>query len=296
MKVKVNHNLFKNQKAFSLIEVIAVITISALILIAVLNVYGRVQSTAASINSKIDNQLLPNEVIQRIAEDIDRLTLPGLETTISVANKMDGDFNLTRMIITTKFYGTGSNPKAEVYEEVIWQSDYDPVEDAIVLYRLHDGLNLEDKIVDLDLEGNIREDRNLFVPITSGITFFEILVPQGENEFREWKLSNLPRAIRVRISFVQPEEDMTGEFVLYDEDKMTRTIAIDRTRAIRYKFEKKEFKAEEEDPNDISGDSAMDDEGEGESADSAAEDESATTEGEGPSGEREKSLTGSEKE
>ena len=166
-------------------------------------------------------------------------------------------------IITTKFYGSGANPKSQVFEEVIWQSDYDPVEESIVLYRLHAGLNLEDKVTERYLLDKPKSETELFIPITTGITFFEITVPRGENELREWKTAAMPRAIRVTISFAQPQEDFSGEFILYDEDKMTRTIAIDRTRAIRYKFVKKEFKAE--DPNDLSDDAATEDEGEGES-------------------------------
>lgn len=237
---------------FSLIEILAVVVIAGMIAIAVLNVYSRAQSTIAAIDTRIDNQVLPNEILQRIAEDIDRLTLPGLDTRVAVANKFDGLYNLSQMTITTRYYDSGTPPKAQVFEKVVWQSAYDPVEDALILYRSHSGLNLADKIVDKDLAEQQRGGRELFIPVTTGITFFEIVVPRGDNLLREWKLSTLPRAIRITISLVAPQEDWaTGDLVVFDEDKVTRTVAIDRTRMISYKFVRKEFILDETEPNSL---------------------------------------------
>ncbi len=237
---------------FSLVEILTVVVIASMITIAVLDVYNRVQSTVASIDARIDNQMLPNEIMQRIAEDIDRLTLPGLETKIAIANKFDGLYNLSQMTIITQFYGSGNSPKPQIFEKVVWQSAYDPVEDALMLYRSHSGINLEDKIVDQDLAEQQRGGRELFIPVKTGITFFEIVVPQGDQVLRGWKRSTLPRMIRITISLAAPQEDfITGDVVVPEEAKVTRTVAIDRTRLIAYKFVRKTFEPAEAEPNSI---------------------------------------------
>ena len=259
---------------FSLIEILAVVVIAGMIAVAVLNVYSRAQSTIASIDTRIDSQVLPNEILQRIAEDIDRLTLPGLDTRIAVANKFDGQYNLSQITITTQYYDSGTPPKAQVFEKVHWQSAYDPAEDALTLYRSHTGLNLADKIVDKDLAEQQRGGRQLCIPVTTGITFFEIVVPRGNTLYRDWKLSTLPRAIRITISLAAPQEDWeTGDMVVFDEDKVTRTVAIDRTRMISYKFVRQEFTLDETDPNSLFS--------EGLDAVGAEETEKATDTGEG---------------
>ncbi len=237
---------------FSLVEILAVVVIAAMVTLAVLDLYSRAQSTVTSIDAKIDNQMLPNEIMQRIAEDLDRLTLPGLETKITIANKFDGLYNLSQMTIITQFYGSGSLPKPQIFEKVVWQSAYDPVEDALMLYRSHSGINLEDKIVDRDLAEKQRGGRELFIPVKTGITFFEIVVPQGDQVLRGWNRSTLPRMIRITISLAAPREDfITGDLVVLEKDKVTRTVAIDRTRLITYKFVRKEFEPEEVEPNSI---------------------------------------------
>jgi type II secretory pathway pseudopilin PulG len=281
-------NRLTAQRAFSLLETLAAVTITSMIIVAAIGVYGRVRAAAESVERRLDNTMLPNEIVQRIAQDIDRLTLPGLETTLVIANKFDGRFNLCRMEITTRFYDGSEPPTPRIYEKVVWQSDYDLASDSIILYRSHSGLNLEDKLVDKDLDALQQGGREVFIPVTTGITFFEIVAPQGENEFREWRLSGLPRAVRVRISFAEPREDFeTGDVLVFDEDKVLRTIAIDRTRKLRYKFVRKEF--ELDDPNSVDENAeAMDEEGAGQGkgmdAGEGPPDEGVSPEGPGPEG------------
>ncbi|MBE0534906.1 MAG: prepilin-type N-terminal cleavage/methylation domain-containing protein [Phycisphaerae bacterium] len=284
MKPGICDNLVR--RGFSLIETLAALTITAMIIIATINVYGRIRSVAASVERRVDDALLPNEIVQRIAQDIDRLTLPGLETTLAIANKFDGRYNLCRMEIVTRFYDGSEPPKPQIYEKVVWQSDYDPVVDAVILYRSHSGLNLEDKLVDKDLDALQQGGREMFIPVSTGITFFEIIVPQGDNEFREWRLNSLPRAVRVRVSFAQPREDFeTGEWLVFDEDKVVRTIAIDRTRKLRYRFIRKEFELAEDDPNTVlEGSEGMGDEGAGEGEGTGIGEGEGPGEGPGPEG------------
>lgn len=236
----------------TLVEVLAAVIIASMITLAVLNVFSRAQATVVSVDARIDNQMVPNEIMQRIAEDLDRLTLPGLDTRVAIANKSDGVYNLTQMTIITQFYGSGTPPRAAVFERVVWQSAYDPVEEALMLYRSHTGINLEDKIVDQDLAKQQRVKGELFIPVKTGITFFEIVVPKGEQLLRSWRISDLPRMIRITLSMAAPQEDLiTGAMVVAEEDKVMRTVAIDRTRMIAYKFEKMVFDTQENEPNSI---------------------------------------------
>lgn len=272
-------------RGFSLIETLAAVTITSMIVVAAISVYGRIRATAEAVERRIENTMPPNEIVQRIAEDIDRLTLPGLETTMSIANKFDGRYNLCRMEIVTRFYDGREPPAPQIYEKVVWQSDYDVAADAVILYRSHSGLNLEDKLVDRDLEALQQGGREVFIPVATGITFFEIIVPQGDNEFREWRLSSLPRAVRVRISFAQPREDFeTGEWLVFDEDKVVRTVAIDRTRKLRYRFVRKEFELDD-DPNAVDDEEEASSQGEGMAEDAQeGEGQGYVDEGPGPEG------------
>lgn len=237
---------------FSLVEILTVVVISSMVTLAALDVYTRAQSTVTSVEARIDNQMVSNEIMQRIAEDLDRLTLPGLETKITIANKFDGAYNLSQMTIVTQFYGSTIPPRPMIFEKVVWQSAYDPVEDALILYRSHSGINLEDKIVDQDLAEQQRVKGELFIPVKTGITFFEITVPKGNQLLKSWKSSTLPRMIRITLSLAAPQEDfITGAAMVMEDDKVMRTVAIDRTRMIAYKFERKTFKTRENEPNSI---------------------------------------------
>ncbi|KKL84549.1 hypothetical protein LCGC14_1963640, partial [marine sediment metagenome] len=51
-----------------------------------------------------------------------------------------------------------------------------------------------------------------------------------------WSSTSLPKAIRISISFAEPFENMSGQLEVWEEDIITRTVAIDRTRAIKYAF------------------------------------------------------------
>ena len=97
------------------------------------------------------------------------------------------------------------------------------------------------------------------MPICDGITFFRIQVPiyrklkneQGSDdeqyeEFQdEWASASLPKAIVATISFAEPLEMLDGSLDVPDEEKITRVIAIDRTRKITFVFVKKEYEDED---------------------------------------------------
>ncbi len=283
----------KRSKAFSLIETVTVLAIAAMIMIAALGIYNRVKTAAAAINQTLDENVLPTEILQRIAEDLDRLATPGFDTTISIENKLDvSGYNTARLIIQNKIYD--KNNKPQTFEKVVWQTYYDPFEEALILYRSHGGRNLEDKVVTDDLQAERQEMGNeFFIPLCSGITFFKIQVPvvkmvgenkkvgelRGEEEvmaeesekfLERWGGAKLPKAITVTISFAEPYLAVTGELEVPESEKIARTIVIDRTRKIKYKFVRKDF--EPEDANDIDSNQISIDEVENEQKDDGEED------------------------
>ena len=251
----------KNAQAFTLIETIIVLSIATMIMMATLTIYGRVKTAAASMNRALNKNVLATEILQRIAEDLDRLASPGLDTKITIRKKPDSSgYDLVRMVIENKIVDKDNKP--QIFERVIWQTDYDFYEDAIILYRLHGGLALEDRVTAGSAHDEPQElDEELFIPLCSGITFFSIDVLIGDNLQGQWTANSLPKAITAGISFAEPVENFEGEFEILETEIVTRTIAIDRTRKINYRFIKKDFTKEgleETDPNKIDADETGD--------------------------------------
>ncbi len=251
------------QSAFSLVEIVVVLVITAMIMMASFTIYGRVRASTVAVNATLDRNVIPTEILQRIAEDLDRLASPGLGTTITINNRFDSSgYNIARLIIKNTVYGKKDKPR--IFEKIVWQTYYDYFEDALILYRSHNGINLEDKVITDDRQLELKEmDADYFIPLCSGITFFKIQVPVikvfGENvklpgrdevwpEEKEeekfidrWVTDKLPKAVTVSISFAEPYQAVTGELEVLDSEKITRTIAIDRTRNIKYRFVEKDF-------------------------------------------------------
>ncbi len=229
----------RHEAAFSLVETLVVVALAAMILVAVLGVFNRVRSDAAAITGKLDENRLPYEILQRIAEDIDRIVAPGFDATVQFRNKVDNGFYSAQLIIENKYYG-GQPPQSRIYERVIWVSTYDAFENALLLYRLHDGLNVEDKVLD---ENKKPEEQTLYIPITTGLTFFEIQAVENQNLISSWVQDKLPRGIQIGISIAPLEEDADGRWTVPEETIIYRTVTVDRTREIPYKFKAKVFDA-----------------------------------------------------
>jgi hypothetical protein len=94
-------------------------------------------------------------------------------------------------------------------------------------------LTVEDKL--LDEEKSI-SNRELFIPVAAGLTCFLIEAHKGNNYVDSWNADTLPRTIRITISFVQPDRDISGNYSIFESDLITRTVAIDRTRQIKFSF------------------------------------------------------------
>jgi len=262
------------------VEIVVVLLITAMIMLASFTIYGRVKAATAAVNTTLDRNVVPTEILQRIAEDLDRLASPGFGTTISIDNKFDSSgYNIARLIIQNTVYGEKNRER--VFEKIVWQTHYDFFEDSLILYRSHNGYNLEDKVITDDVQIEMKEGGNdYFIPLCTGITFFKIQVPvvkvfgedvklpgldemvevpEEEEKFLDkWGGNKLPKAVTITIAFAQPYQAVTGELDVLESEKITRTIAIDRTRKIKYRFVARDL--EPIDPNALL-DEGLDDTG-----------------------------------
>jgi hypothetical protein len=214
-----------------------------MVLVTMLSIYRQAQTSAAAVERKIESSRLASEVLQRIAEDLDRMVGNGSDTKIIVQNKFEEGYPTAQLTIKEAIKGSKNKPQN--FETVVWQASYDYEGDAngLVLYRSHSGMAIEDKVLD-----EYKEDweRALFVPICSGVTYFKVQIPKGDDLLNRWPGTSLPRGIVVTISFADPVETLMGTWEVLDEDKVVRTIAVDRTRKIKYVFVKVEEEEEEE--------------------------------------------------
>jgi type II secretory pathway component PulJ len=225
----ISDKMHSRKAAFTLAETLAALTVGSMVLIIVLAFYNRAQTGAASVINKLENNRLPHEVLQRIAEDLDRIVGAGQGTQIDVANKLQDGFSAAKLEILRVFNDARDQPQP--LEKIIWQSSIDPDSGLLTLYRSHSGIALEDKLLDEQKEPWQRE---LFVPICTGLTFFRIEVPQDETVLDKWSGENLPAAVTVTLSFAQPYKTVGGTLDVAEEDKLVRTIAIDRTRKLAF--------------------------------------------------------------
>lgn len=223
---------FSRHRGISLAEILAALIIGSMVLVAMLGIHRRAERASAAVNRKLDSSRLPGEILQRIAEDIDKLISPGSETKITIEPGIQHGYQGAKMTILRTI--KDSKNKDVVLDEIIWQSYYDIESDmdGLVLYRAHSGISLEDTVLDKERED--WEKGYPMVPICSGIMFFEIGVPSGENFLDKWTSDKLPKGIRVSISFTKPIQNADGEIEMLDEYKTTRTVAVDRTRSITF--------------------------------------------------------------
>jgi prepilin-type N-terminal cleavage/methylation domain-containing protein len=225
-------------RGFSLAEVLAALTIGAMLTVAVLGIYNRAEKSATAMTRKLDGSRLPGEVLQRIAEDLDNIISSNSDAKITIENKAITVENAVpkvkvpaaRLTITRTFQDSKDNEQK--FEEIVWQSSYDfqSAGNGLILYRSHSGMNLEDKVLEKNKDDFARE---VFVPLCGGVTFFKISALAGKEPVERWN-GNPPRGIVVTISFAEPYKKVDGTLDVLDEEKITRTIAIDRTRKIRF--------------------------------------------------------------
>lgn len=257
MRYRPSQSVF-SKKAFTLIETLTVLALTAVLLTAVLQMYHQVRGSVSRITRHLDENRLTREILQKIAEDLDRLAAPGFDATLQFRNKYDNGYISAQLTLENRYYGKSTPPRAEVYDRVVWQTSYDPFTETLILYRLHEGLNLEDKVIQSGSDVSLSEKP--YIPITDGLTHFQIQSQQGDNFAQAWTSQTLPNAVRIGISFAPMEELPTGRLGVPEEKIMYRTVAIDRTRYIPYQFVPRKLDAagirDLSDPNDIETDDA----------------------------------------
>ncbi len=234
---------FIERRGFSLAEVLTALVIASMVLVTVLGIYSRAESVSATITRKLDNSRLPYEVLQLIAEDLDRIITTEASTRIIVSNKFDSGYSTAQLTITKTIMDAKKKPR--IFENIVWQTSYDYESDSLILYRQRTseiGL-VEDKLLDEEKE---KWEHAFFVPICVGITFFKIQAINGGEYLDKWS-GRPPGGIEITISFAEPFETLDNSWDVYDEDKFIRTVAIDRSRRMK-------FKITEKPPEEIPGD------------------------------------------
>lgn len=249
------------ENGFSLAECIVVLVVAAMILVSVLSLYGYAEKATASIDKRLAESRLGSEILQRIAEDIDTIATSGLRTRITIENKYDEGYAAARLEMTQSIYDDKKKP--QIFKKIIWQSsyDYESPQDGLVLYRSYSGIDMEDKLLHKNKEAWQRE---AFVPLCQGITFFRIEVVGKDELHDRWTSVSPPRGILVSVSLAEPFEGLNKMWQVYEKDITSRNIAIDRTRTISFKFveimmgedydpDANSIDGNDIDPNDING-------------------------------------------
>jgi hypothetical protein len=209
------------------------LVIGAMVLTAILTVYGRANRAADAVLGRVEGPALATEVLQRLAEDLDSVLGGEKEVSIQIKNGLDNGFARAQLVLRRTMRDSKNEEK--VFEEITWRAgyDYDGASPGLVIYRSHEGINLEDKLLDPKRES--WESNYPLVPLCRGVTLFQLEVPKGDDEFvDQWADPTLPPGVRVSLSFAQPHETVGGTWDVYDEEKIIRTIAIDKTRKIKF--------------------------------------------------------------
>ena len=235
--ISLRHRCANRCEGFTLAEAMATLAIAAMIMVAAISIYTGIRRAEAVINKRLESGFLAMEILQRIAEDIDRLALPGSDVTMSIKNKIEpGGYKSAQMIIESKIYDKDNKP--QVFEKIVWQSHPDLDANGLIIYRAHGGYTLEDKMLE---EPKEKYEREWFIPICSGATLFSIDTINDSNTNQTWEGQNLPPAVKISISFTEPQQDLLGNPIIPEEAIKTRTVVIDRFRQLAYQFIYKEF-------------------------------------------------------
>ncbi|MCE5340818.1 MAG: prepilin-type N-terminal cleavage/methylation domain-containing protein [Planctomycetaceae bacterium] len=230
---------------FTLAETLAALVIAMMIMAAAVAVYSTVRKAQFSIDRRLKEGFTATEIIQRISEDIDRLALPSSDVTMSIKNKLDIEgFRISQMIIESKYYDKDNQP--QTFEKIIWQSRVAADGNQLIIYRAHSGYSMEDKMLE---EGKEKYQREMYIPVCSGVTMFAIEVTDGNSDpnivttsaAADWTNAELPQAVKISISFEPRWQDALGNMTVSEESVKTRIVAVNRFRQIPYTFVYKEF-------------------------------------------------------
>jgi len=215
----------------SLGEMIVALVIGAMVLTAILTVYGQANRAAEAVLGRVESPALATEVLQRLAEDLDRVLSGQQGVTIQIKNGLDNNFARAQLVIRRTMRDSKNEEK--VFEEITWRAGYDyEGSSGLVIYRGHEGIDLEDKLLDPKREA--WEDSYPLIPLCRGVTYFRLEVPKGDEFVDQWAEAALPPGVKVTISFAPPHETVRGTWEVYEEEKISRMIAIDKMRKIKF--------------------------------------------------------------
>lgn len=236
--IRINHG-------FTLLELMAALVIGSTVLIAIIGVYNQMQMSVQTLEKKFAGGGLGEEVLQRIAEDLDKIAAPAegnaSDTTITIKNKYDQLYRSAQMIITKSYFDTRN--QKQTFEQIVWQSNYDFDANSLILYRSHRGITVEDMLLDSEKDD---WERELFIPAVSGLSYFSIEVPKDDEMLNSWSETALPSAVTITLSFGKTYSSEDGVWDVEENDKMIRNVAIDRARQIKFVYIPPGI-----DPNDI---------------------------------------------
>jgi prepilin-type N-terminal cleavage/methylation domain-containing protein len=233
---------FYNLKpGFTLVELLAVMVIGTLLVIASTGIYWQMQQSADEMNNIMESRNLPSEILQRIAEDLDKIVAPlsgeDGDIKISIVNKYVQSFSSAQLEITRTYYDNAN--QKQPFEDIIWQTNYDYDIGGLILYRSHSGITIGDKVYGEDEildEEKSDANKQLFIPLAAGLTYFKIEAISNGSVFQAWASDKLPQAVKISLSFEPVYQDIDGIYKVMEDQIISRTIAIDRTRQINFVF------------------------------------------------------------
>ena len=228
----------EQRTGFSLVEILAAMVIGTMILIAVFKVYGKATRTAAVVTRNLDSFRRPYEVLQLIAEDLDKMITTNSDTSIIIVNRYIENYAAAILVVTEKY--KDSTNKDQNYKEIYWQCNIDPEGDAddLVLYRLYDGVTPEDKLLDKDKD---EFERKSYAPICEGVTYFDIEIYSDKKRPEDIWAGGMPFGVTITISFAEPFKNDEGNYDVPESEKYSRTIAFDKSRKIKFDVSEEEL-------------------------------------------------------
>ena len=232
-------------KAMTLIEILAALAITSLMIIVAVAIYNHGNMVTAAIKRRLEENSLPKEILHMIAEDIDQISLSESNSKLTLEKRLDSGKVINRLTLICQVYGDNSEPVD--LKKMVWQSKYDSDSKTIRLYRARSGLELEDPILNTQLKKYTSSE--LFVPICSDLTYFKITALDNDDEVGYWDKEEFPDAIVVEVSFAKPLENFKGEYEIPQDKLFKRLIAVNRMKDYEFEFVAREKVQEQEDPN-----------------------------------------------
>jgi hypothetical protein len=232
------------QRGISLVELVIATMIGSMMLVAVFVMYSHSRRNVAAISAALERNELPDRILQLLARDMDRFFADTEDVSFILQPMQYEGLVSAKLIMESKLYDNQSRPRP--YERIIWDARYDNTTQSLILYRGHSGLVSEDKLLESQ---RTEEERRQLVPLCDGLTHFEIWVVSHGRRMNAYSQNILPEQVIVSLSFAEPQKQ-GNEYIIPEEEIVTRTIAVNRVRKIGYIFTEPNL-AEPNIPDDV---------------------------------------------